>query len=479
VKVHLPNNWKPREPQQPVWQYLAGGGRNAVVIAHRRFGKDDIALHHAACAAHERVANYIHLLPEYEQARKAIWEAVNAHTGKRRIDEAFPADLIANRREDQMFIRFKCGSSWQVGGSDRYDSIVGAGFAGITYSEYALANPNAQDYFTPMLMENSGWQLLITTPRGKNHAHRMYNFAKKQMEAGKDWYAGMFRASETGLLNRQYLESELDRLRELHGDAFGLALWLQEYEVSFEAAIPGSIYGEDIARARAQERIGVVPIMEDIPVHTGWDLGRTDDTAIWWFQMLGNEIRLIDYEFDNFKEIPHYCRLLKEKAEEREFKYGTHFLPHDAKPVKLGMGGKSILQQFVNWNQDHGGELGSFFVMPAYHIPDQIQAVRATLKRAWIDETNCAEGLEAITQYHREWDEEKRIFTDKPVHDWSSHGSSALATVAMSWRANKVPKEDQLPTPERLVAGSVAGRTMGDMRKEFFRKAKARREGAI
>jgi len=171
--IRLPNGWAPRPYQQSVWEYLARGGRHAVIIAHRRWGKDDVALHHTACAAHERVANYIHMLPEYEQARKAIWTAVNPHTGKRRIDEAFPEALRARTLDDEMFIGFKNGSSWQIAGSDRYNKIVGASFAGIVYSEYALGNPAAQGYFTPMLMENAGWELCITTPRGRNHAYAM------------------------------------------------------------------------------------------------------------------------------------------------------------------------------------------------------------------------------------------------------------------------------------------------------------------
>lgn len=477
MRIELPYNWKLRTYQEPLWDYLAGGGRNAIAIWNRRAGKDDLSLHHTACAAHERIGSYVHMLPEYEQARKALWTQVNSNTGKRRIDEVFPQELREKTIDDQMFIKFKCGSTWQLLGSDRYNAVMGAGFCGIVFSEFALGNPAAYSYFEPMLKENKGWRITVTTPRGHNHAEMLYRHYEREMRAGKDFFAQLLTVEDTGTISPHDLQEALSGMCALHGEAFGRALWLQEYFCSFEAAIPGSIYGEDIAKARAENRVGTVPIVPDIPVHTGWDLGRTDDTAIWWFQMLGNEIRLVDYEFDNFKEVPHYCRLLKDKAEEREFRYGTNYLPHDAKPVKMGMGGKSILQQFVNWNADHDRCLGDFFVMPPYSLTDQIQAVRATLKRAWIDDSRCADGINSVTQYHREWDEEKRLFTDKPVHDWSSHGSSALATVAMSWNPNSVKKEEQLPTPERLIAGSVQGRTMGDLRREFFKKQRARREG--
>ena len=110
---------------------------------HRRSGKDDVALHWTAVAAHQRPATYWHMLPLANQARRAVWEAVNATTGKRRIDEAFPKEIREATRENEMLIRFKCGSTWQVLGSDGYDALVGAPPAGIVFSEWALADPRA------------------------------------------------------------------------------------------------------------------------------------------------------------------------------------------------------------------------------------------------------------------------------------------------------------------------------------------------
>ena len=140
----LPHNgWKARPHQAALWSYLYNGGDRALAVWHRRAGKDEICLHHAAVQAMRRPGNYWHCLPEFLQARKAIWTAINAHTGKRRIDEAFPEALRENVSDNEMFIRFKNGSTWQLIGSDRYDATVGAGVAGITYSEWALANPSA------------------------------------------------------------------------------------------------------------------------------------------------------------------------------------------------------------------------------------------------------------------------------------------------------------------------------------------------
>ena len=167
MAIDLPaNGWIERPHQRRLWSYLQRGGRRAIEVAHRRWGKDDVALHHTCIAAHERTATYWHCLPEYAQARKAIWTAVNPHTGVQRIDEAFPREIRENTNDQEMFIRFKCGSTWQVIGSDRYNSLVGAGVAGVVFSEWALANPAAWGYISPMMRENNGWALFITTPRG-------------------------------------------------------------------------------------------------------------------------------------------------------------------------------------------------------------------------------------------------------------------------------------------------------------------------
>jgi len=138
-------------------------------------------MHRTAVAAFERVGNYWHMLPEYSQARKAIWDAVNPHTGRRRIDEAFPKELRRRTRDHEMQIEFVNGSSWQVVGSDNFNSLVGSAPAGIVYSEWALANPNARAYLRPIIAENRGWQIFITTPRGRNHAYTTLRAAQKNL----------------------------------------------------------------------------------------------------------------------------------------------------------------------------------------------------------------------------------------------------------------------------------------------------------
>ena len=278
--IQLPNGWRPRKYQLPAWSYLENGGKHAELIWHRRSGKDEIAMHRTACAAFERQAGYWHMLPEYSQARKAIWDAVNPHTGKRRIDEAFPVELRKATRNQEMQIEFLNGSTWQVVGSDNFNSLVGSAPAGIVYSEWALANPTARAYLRPIIAENNGWQLFITTPRGRNHAHTTLKAAEKLPGA----FAQILDAVQTGVFTPERLESERLAYIADFGPEYGQAKFEQEYLCSFDSANLGAILARSLSQAERDGRIGdhVEYDHAGAPIEISADLGRRD-TATWWF----------------------------------------------------------------------------------------------------------------------------------------------------------------------------------------------------
>lgn len=234
VEISLPNGWDPRAYQRPVWRYLEGGGLRATLIWHRRSGKDDVCLHWTATAMWRRKGNYWYCLPKAIQARKAIWEAINPHTGKRRVDEAFPdgAFPFGGRQNQEMMIRAANGSTWQVVGSDNFDTLVGSPPVGIVFSEWPLCNPAAWAYLRPIMAENRGWAIFNGTPRGKNHAYEMYLAATK--EAGQ--FAQLLPATETGVFSAVQLERERRQYQAEYGPEYGLSIYEQEYLCSFEAA---------------------------------------------------------------------------------------------------------------------------------------------------------------------------------------------------------------------------------------------------
>lgn len=469
MDIKLPYQWSPRPYQQGLWDYLSGGGKRAVARWHRRSGKDDVFLHHTACAAHERVGNYWYLLPEYSQARKSMWDSVNPHTGKRRIDEAFPKEIRKTTREQEMMIIFHNGSTFQLVGSDNFNSLVGSPPIGLTFSEYALSNPSAWAYLMPILEENGGWAGFNSTPRGNNHFKNHCKFAEHE----KGWFYDVQTAERTGVYTEVQLDGILRQLQSSHGDDYGKALWLQEYFVSFDAAIPGSVWGDCLDKAQLAGRIRDVECDPNFPVLTAWDLGRTDSTAIWFYQMIANEIRVIDYHESNLKDIPYYGDLLREKAKERDFKYSTHWLPHDARARTLAAGGKSIQQQMMEQN------VGRIVIAKRLDHVDGIQGARATFPHCYFDKTRCEYGIEVLRNYHYEWDEEKKIFSNMPAHDWSSHGASAFRTLSLSWRHPKEvrPGETQAQIVERIKSGSIQNQTFGALKDKHFKKMKSARQG--
>src|SRR5262245_36925835 len=282
LRLKLPaNNWQPRWYQARLWNHLISGGKRSIAIWHRRAGKDDVALNHTACAAHLRIGNYWHCLPEYSQGRKAIWTAVNPHTGKRRVDDAFPQELREATNDNEMFIRFKNGSTWQVIGSDRYDATMGSSVVGVTYSEWALAHPGAWGYHRPILEENNGWGLFITTPRGRNHAKAMFDMAMRS----EGWFADLKTVHDTHALSQKQLDASLDEYVALFGRDVGLAQYKQEYECDFSAAILGAFYALEMMDVHREGRVTEIEPDYDRPVHRAWDIGVRDDTAIWWFQV--------------------------------------------------------------------------------------------------------------------------------------------------------------------------------------------------
>lgn len=432
----FPHDWKPRYYQQKAWDYLDGGGKRACLIWHRRSGKDDLALNWAAKAAHLRVGEYWHMLPEASQARKAIWDAVSPHTGIRRIDQAFPRDMRANTRKNDMVIEFQNGSLWRVVGSDNYDSLLGSTPAGIVFSEWALADPNAWAFLRPILIENNGWALFITTPRGSNHARKTLDLARSDAS----WFAEVLSARDTGVFTEKQLVDELKEYQHDYGDDEGNALFEQEYNCSFEAALIGSYYGAYLNRASKEGRIGKIPIDRSLLVHTSWDLGVSDSTGIWFIQRAGREYRIVDYHEGAGVGLDEYARILDEKKAQYKWVYGVHYFPHDMAVRELSNGGRSRADTMQNLGYKPT-------IVPVSSLMDGVNATRRMLDQAWIDEGRCERGLNALRNYRREWDERLKMFRDNPLHDWASHGADALRTFASGYRDPKEKPKPKIPLP--------------------------------
>jgi hypothetical protein len=361
----------------------------------------------------------------YEQARKAIWEAINPHTEKRRIDEAFPPEIRKRINNSDMTIELQSGSIWKVVGSDNPNSLVGAPPVGLTFSEWALSNPGAWAYLAPVLLENGGWASFITTPRGKNHAYRMLGMARSNpwsLANPKGWFSEVLTPDNTGF-PLESIEEQRKEYHALYGEDEGDALIEQEYWCSFEAAILGSYYGKVLARAAKAGRIRSVPYEPLLPVHTAWDLGKGVNMAIWLFQVVANEIRVIGCLAGAHSDaIPE----LVKKLEQYPYTWGNDYVPHDARVAEIGTGKTRV--EVLNTLKRKP------VLVPGHKIDDGINAVRQAMPICWFDEVACADGLEALRGYRAEWDDDKKCFKDNPLHDWTSHYSDAFRYLVMAWR---------------------------------------------
>jgi len=376
-----------------------------------------------------------------------------------------PRDCPTRRKENEMMIQFLNGSTFQLVGSDNFNSLVGSPPVGLVFSEYALSNPSAWGYLMPILEENGGWAGFNSTPRGKNHFKGMCDFAMKE----PGWFFSSLNADQTQVFNPEQLLNIKKQLQSTHGEEYGLALFMQEYYVSFEAALPGAIWGDCIAKLEENGNIRIVEHTNGYPVFTASDLGFDDSTVFWFFQVIGDEIRIIDYYEDNFKDIEFYATMLLNKHEKEGYFYATQWLPHDARPATLAGGGKSMMSQFIEFNEDHQNKLGDFRIVPKLDVQEGIQAARATFPKCVFDAEKCEIGIDHLKAYRREFDEQDNVFSSTPKHDHASHASDAFRYLSLVWKKSKAMSHE-LSDHEKLMAGNVVSLNFGDLKKEHFRR---------
>ncbi len=398
-EITLPYGFKPREYQIPVLAAFDKGIKRIIQMWHRRGGKDKLDINIIARAMQEKVGIYYYMLPTYSQGKKVIWEGIGKD-GFKYIDH-FPEALRDGKPNDtEMKIKYKNGSIFQVIGTDNIDRIVGTNPIGCVFSEYSLQNPRAWEFIRPILRENEGWAIFNFTPRGKNHAYDLYNMAVENPQ----WYVSKLTVHDTGILTEQDIEEE--RKAGMFEEMIQ-----QEFYCSFTASIIGAYYAKEYDEAERKGRFGNVDYDPHALVHTVWDLGIADAMSIGFFQVINTEVHMIDYYEGSNQGFAHFAKEIKNK----EYVYGRHFAPHDIKQREL-MTGKTRLET--------AKELGILFdQVPMVGVQEGIDHARRMFKKLWVDKDKCKDWLRLIPQYTKEYDENKKIFKDRPLHDWTSHGA--------------------------------------------------------
>lgn len=412
----------PRSYQAPIIDAIENRGyKRVLAILPRRAGKDLTAFNLCIRECIRKVCVIYYIFPTYSQAKKVIWDSVT-NTGERILDY-IPSELVESMNSQEMKIRFKNGSLLQLVGSDNYDSLMGTNPQGVVFSEYALQDPRAYQYIRPILTANQGWAVFISTPRGKNHLWELYQIAI----TNPAWFTLKLTIEDT-----QHIPlSEIDRERQ--EGIMSEDLIQQEYYTSFTMGVEGAYYSKYIDTMKIEGRIGRVPWNSGYKVHTAWDLGVADSTAIILFQLIGQSINIIDCYENNKEGLEHYIKWLETKP----YQYGKHIAPHDIEVKEFSTGMTRI---------EKARQLGiKFTVAPKLFISDGIEAVRTTLSRTWIDDTYCTTLIKALENYRQEFDPRNKVYKSNPLHNWTSHMSDAMRYLCVSLHKLK----DSL-TPEKI-----------------------------
>lgn len=415
--IQVPNQWQPMQHQMPVWTKMQSGVKRAALCWHRRAGKDSFAINYLATCAMQKPGVYWHMLPTATQARKVIWNGIDRN-GRKVIDQAVPKALRKKTHDQEMYIELLNGSVIQMVGSDNFDSLVGANPIGVVFSEYAIANPMAWNYIRPMLAENGGWAIFISTPRGHNHFHRMF----KLNEKSDNWFCELrdidhtYREDGSPIITQEVLDEE-------RREGMEESLIQQEYYVSWEGGLQGAYFTEEVGDIR-KNRLSKFPNDPTTMSTTAWDIGVRDKTAIGVFQLhptTGHPILMDAYE-DRNKGLPHYIKHVRQMP----YTFNWHFGPHDLHKTEFSNNTRIV---------DTASDLGiEFEVVPKAGKADGIDTLRAFLKVLHVNENeNTLHVLDMLGGYRREYDDKNAIFKDTPVHDFTSDSADMMRYAAQSF----------------------------------------------
>ena len=391
---------------RPIWQsFHESTDRFRVVVAHRRAGKtvafvNDLIMR--ACACRKPEPRFAYVTPFANQAKIIAWDYMRAFAGP-----------IENRRfhEAELRLDLSNGARIQLFGAENRDALRGQYFDGVVLDEFGTMEPKAYtEVLRPALSDREGWAVFGGTPNAKN---LFFRYRERGRRGDEGWRLWEFKASKTGLLKEEELTDAQGTMDE--------STYAREFECSFDAAIEGAYYAKEIALAEGQERIGSLPYDPRFRVGTAWDLGIDDATSIWFFQDIARERRIIDFFETSGESLGNIVKTIETKP----YIYDRHILPHDVEVRELGTG-KSRIEILR--------ELGlrNIEVTPRLDVADGINAVRMMLPRCYFDARNCEEGIARLRQYRREYDDKRRTWRERPLHDWTSNAADAFRYLAIS-----------------------------------------------
>lgn len=454
----LPYNFDPW-PHQEEWflAFYDHGINRFFEVVHRRGGKDKAFLNLASCEMMERIGNYVHVFPQRQRARLIVWEGIDSD-GRRYIDH-FPQELVFRKLEQEMLISYRHpddwsreGSIYRCMGSDRDTYLlVGTNPVGVIWSEFAEINPRMRTLVLPILRRNNGWEAIVCTPRGRNHAYRLYNRVRNDV----GWHTSYLTTKDTTDHQGKPLVTDEDIQADINAGMTQEEAD-QEYGLSWDTPMPGAYYAEEFRRIDREGRIGVVPYDPNLPVYTSWDLGINDTNAIWFMQPTPTEYRFIDYMEDHSVALVYddddprddgWINRVRAKSYNYDHSklnpprtrssWEVHYGPHDLNN-RIYASGKTVYSIALQ----HGFRFTVVETGTAKAVKDGIAATRRLLAKAVFDEEHCQQGIDAARSWRREWDDKGQRYLEHEHKDWTNNGADSLRHMAIGIMPPAKPRVD-------------------------------------
>lgn len=410
----------PYTPRAAFKPYHANTKRFSCSVCHRRAGKTVARLNRLikdAITCAKLNPRFGYLSPYYVQSKEIAWQYL-----KHYVAGLGPLSIRVN--ESELSITFGHNNAViKLYGAENAERIRGTYFDGIVVDEaQGISGAVLRTIILPALSDRQGWLDLSGTPKGwKNLLGEVVKIAQDNPD---EWFLQILKASESGIIPPEELAMQAKLMSDNE--------FSQEYECSFDAAITGAVYGKQLAEMQSSGRIRSGLYDPPLPVHTAWDLGYSDKVAIWFWQRVGMEVRLVDFYQASFEDMDHYIGVLRERA----YKYGEHYLPHDAANKTLAAGGKSVVEQL------HKAGVKARLVGATSQM-NQIEALRWVMRNMWID-SKCDVGISCLREYRYRWIEDKQAYSDEPRHDENSHAADACEIIGQVLR-----KEVQSKSPPK------------------------------
>lgn len=393
--------YRPRIYQAQAWNLLQ---RFNVLVWHRQAGKTVFAINwliRRVLSAKHRDRRGAYLAPTYKQVKRIAWTYLKRYT----------APIPGMRYlEQELRAVFPSGDEiWLLGAKDA-DALRGIYLDAVVPDEVAQMPPRLWDeIIRPTLVQYQGHGLMIGTPFGMANAFHEYYQAAQTLPG---WYRSLMTVNDTNALPADEIEALRREMKP--------AKFAQEMLCSFSAAVDGAYFAAALERADQQGRITKVPRDPLLPVHTSWDLGMRHRTVVWFWQVLGAEVRVLKCQAFAGTGLPDIVPVLQSQG----WTWGQHYAPHDAKVRELGTG-KS--------RQEVAASLGMRWTLaPQVGLLSGIEQANALIERCWFDAVECKDGLEALRLYRTEFDDEHQVFCATPLEDWTNDYADSFRMFAVS-----------------------------------------------